>query len=199
MQNRKILALILNSLIIMGEAVATYICFNAGGWGILKYYTVLSNLLLLASCLLFIARGGEANLFTKRFRLAATACVGLTFLVTATMLAPTSGPDGFHNLMFSGDGLYYHLLCPVLSFLSFICFEDGSGLRKKDALIPLGLTLIYALVTMTLNFMRLLYGPYFFLHVYEQSVLMSIVWFITIPGFVWLIALIFLWLNKKSI
>ena len=198
MKNRRTYALILNSLIIMGEAVAIYLSFSAIGWSFLQYYTVLSNLLLLASCLVFLAKGGETDLSTKRFRLAATACVGLTFLVTATMLAPASGPGGFHNLLFSGDGLYYHLLCPLLSFLSFMCFEDGSGLSRKDALIPLGLTLLYALVTMVLNIMRLLYGPYFFLHVYEQSILMSIVWFITIPGMVWLIALLFLWVNKKS-
>mgnify|MGYP007069956232 CR=1 FL=1 len=198
MKARTALALLLNSLIIMGEAVAIHISFNAAGWSLVQYYTFLSNILLLVSSLVYLSCGGKGGMFTRRLRMAATVCVTLTFLVTAALLAPAAGATGYHDMMLSGDGLYYHLLCPLISILSFLCFEDGSGLRRGDAVFPFAFTLLYALVTTVLNIMHLLYGPYFFLHVYEQSVPMSIMWFILIPGAVWLMALLFIRLCHKE-
>ena len=43
-------------------------------------------------------------------------------------------------------------------------------------------TLIYALILMALNLMRVVEGPYPFLRVYEQPVYMSIIWVIVILG-----------------
>ena len=54
------------------------------------------------------------------------------------------------------------------------------------AMLP---TLLYGTITMLLNILRKLNGPYPFLHVYEQPVYMSIIWFIAIIGGSYLIAL----------
>lgn len=45
------------------------------------------------------------------------------------------------------------------------------------ALIP---TIIYAVITTSLNIAKVMYGPYPFLYVYEQSVGMSVFWCILI-------------------
>ncbi|MBO4760761.1 MAG: hypothetical protein J5520_03320, partial [Bacteroidales bacterium] len=66
----------------------------------------------------------------------------------------------------------------------------------RDCLLPLGATLLYGVVAITLNLLRLLYGPYFFLHVYEQPIYVSIFWVIVLMVLVYVLATLQLMLSR---
>ena len=78
--------------------------------------------------------------------------------------------------------LYHHLLCPLAAFFGFILFEKEPPLHRRDVLLPTVLTLIYAVVLIVLNIVRVVEGPYPFLRVYAQSVWVSILWALVILG-----------------
>jgi len=53
-------------------------------------------------------------------------------------------------------------------------------------LIP---TIIYAIISIILNILKVMDGPYLFLHVYNQPIYASVLWIIGILGGAYLIAL----------
>ncbi|MBE6529639.1 MAG: hypothetical protein E7680_03430 [Ruminococcaceae bacterium] len=74
------------------------------------------------------------------------------------------------------------MLCPILSFVSLLLFEDTPK-QKGAALIAIVPTLLYAGLAVALNFARIWYGPYPFFHVYEQPWWQSILYAVVIlPG-----------------
>ena len=68
----------------------------------------------------------------------------------------------------------------------------------KDNLLILLPTIGYAIIALILNFAKLLYGPYPFLHVYEQPVYMSFVWLVVILSMAYVLALILRVINGKG-
>ena len=75
--------------------------------------------------------------------------------------------------MLSGNGLYHHTLCPILSFLIYLFLE-----RHYPAAWPLpaALTLVYGIVLLTLNGLRRTDGPYFFFRVHHQKTAATVLW-----------------------
>ncbi|MBQ1857389.1 MAG: hypothetical protein II142_04285 [Bacteroidales bacterium] len=196
MKNRLLAAIALNTLIIIGEMIAVPRQFSIVGWSLLKYYTYLSNILLGIVSILFVIYAAKSPLWLKRLRLLATGGVAMTLTVVLAVLAP-SEENGYFTYCIQGDGLWVHTICPVLSIISFIFAEDNSGLKYKDCLLPLGATLLYGIVAITLNLLRLLYGPYFFLHVYEQPIYVSIFWVIVLMVLVYFLAALQLILSRR--
>ena len=74
-----------------------------------------------------------------------TTAVGLTFVVVFTYLIPISGSV---MLMLLNSNLFFHLVVPVLSILTFILFE-GTELDFKDSLYGIIPTVIYAVYYVT--------------------------------------------------
>ena len=159
-------------------------------WGTFLYYTVLSNLFAAIACLLVCAfqLSGNVPQWVYGVQYAAVCCLTVTFLVVIFVLAPAAGEHGYRTMLLKGDMLYHHLLCPVLILVSFLLLERPT-LPVHYALFAMLPTLLYGTITMLLNILRKLNGPYPFLHVYEQPVYMSIIWFIAIIGGSYLIAL----------
>ena len=153
-----------------------------------RYYTQDSNLLALAACALLAAfqlralrTGAAIPLWAQRLKYAAVCCLSVTFLVVVLVLAPMSG--GAYSLMLlEGTMLYHHLLCPLAAFFGFMLFEKQPALRRIDALLPAGLTFLYAAVLTVLNIARVVDGPYPFLRVYAQSVPVSVLWALVMLG-----------------
>lgn len=170
-------------------------------WRIFMYYTEDSNILGGLASLLYAVYavpalcGGknEVPAWVRLFRFASTCCLTLTLLVVLFVLAPVSG---FAAMLLNGHLLYMHLLCPLLAILSFLLLEDGSFLKKKHILYAVIPTLIYAMIAAVLNLLRIWYGPYAFLHLYEQSVFVSFLWFAVILGGTWGIGWLFLKANR---
>lgn len=170
----------------------------------IEYYTTDSNLLALISSLLFvifIVSKKKMPRWLQLFKYMTTICLTVTFLVVILILGPML-KFNYGYLLFNNNLLFQHLLCPLLSIIAFLFFDDISILKLKDTFIGISLTIVYAMILITLNYAKLVTGPYPFLMVYEQSVFMSIFWFITILGIAYLIAFllrkIYIKIHEKS-
>ena len=96
----------------------------------------------------------------------------------------------YNFLLFKNELLYHHLLCPILSIITFIFFDEIETYNLKENIFSLSFTIIYAIVLIILNIVKIVDGPYPFLQIYNQSIIMSIVWAITILVITYIIALI---------
>ena len=103
-------------------------------------------------------------------------------------MIPLAGFRRLPELLFQGPNLWQHTVCPLLSIVSFVFFEKEVKLEKDQSLYALIPTFIYAVVTLILNFLRTITGPYVFLLVYEQSGWMTFLWMIIIGGIAYILA-----------
>lgn len=71
---------------------------------------------------------------------------------------------------------------------SFLFFEPGERLEKKDLKYGIIPTVIYGITVLMLNILKIKSGPYPFFYVYHQPVIVSILWFAGILGGMALIA-----------
>ena len=169
----------LNIVIIVLEIIGFAISIRHRRWGILAYYTQLSNMAaLIGSVSVLIAGHGTAVSYVG------TCFLVLTFLVTLLILVPMGG--GFKRLMLSGNGLYHHLLCPVFTVISHIIW----GRQSPVWYIPVILTIIYGIVMLILNGQRKYDGPYPFFRVHNQSVSATVLWMAALVGVITLISVV---------
>lgn len=181
------IAIVLDLFIIIFGILGTYIEIYENGLGMLGYYTVDSNILMVVCCFLDIiyqvgALQGQQNLiWIKNIKYTGVCCMTITFCIVFFVLAPMGGLEGYFRIFFAGALKYQHFLCPILTIASFLFIDRFQAALKRSmvyvALIP---TIIYAVITTSLNIAKVMYGPYPFLYVYEQSVGMSVFWCVLI-------------------
>lgn len=164
-------ALILNILIIIFEIIGLVYTVYQSHSLMIEYYTIDSNIITLISSLLFVIFYKKKKGFVKDIRFLATILLTVTFLVVVFILCPMQNFN-YKLLMFTDTYYIFHTLCPILTVVSYIFFEEGSN--KK--IIGLAFTIIYAIVLITLNILDIISGPYPFLKVKEQSIPMTIMW-----------------------
>ncbi len=204
-KTKSLLALMGNLIVVVLELISLPSVFLDSGLKMIQYYTEDSNLFALVACLILavcqgaaLARKREVPRWAMLLKYMCVCYLTVTFLVVLLILAPTyDGGHGYRALLFQGTMLYQHFLCPVLAFLSFVLFEHEPALPQKAAKLAMLPTLIYAVIVIFLNLMRVMVGPYPFLHVYEQPVFMSILWFVVILGGAYAIAWTILWLHRR--
>ena len=92
--------------------------------------------------------------------------------------------------------LYHHTLCPLIALASFILIEKYDDLNVLHGLI---FTIIYAIIMIALNVLKIVEGPYPFLLVYNQPVIVSVLWTIVILAITYAIAVILKKVNGKVI
>ena len=109
----------------------------------------------------------------------------LTFLVTLFILLPTYNFN--FKFLFLGPNFFLHLFCPLLLLYIYIFLDKKKKLSNKELLICVIPTIIYAIILITLNILRIVKGPYKFLDVHNQSVIASVLWFILLLLFIYLI------------
>ena len=170
-------AIAANIVIVVLECVGLYISVSARRWQIFAYYTQLSNLVTLLSSLLFLVLGARV----APLRYLSTCMLVMTFLITAFVLVPMGG--SFQKLMLSGNGLYHHTLCPILSVCSYLLWEAHAALW----LLPVAVTLLYGIVMLFLNARDRFDGPYPFFRVRHQSVAATVIWMAALIGLITLI------------
>ena len=194
MKDRKKLVayLILNILISVFEIIAFTLVVQRRGAETFQYYTQLSNLFLLICGLInitFVVRTLKskkqiphiANLLTYM----ATCTTTVTLIVVLFVLSWMVGDLWW--LLTYDSMLYMHTLCPILAIIMLVwCAPERQN--KKSALFALIPTIIYAIVGITMNILRIWDGPYPFLLVYNQPIWASFGWAIVILGVAYLIA-----------
>ncbi len=108
--------------------------FMSGGFRTLKYFTVLSNLLEAAACIIWIIGGDE------RLKYVAAVSVGLTFTVVMAFLGPLFG----YPMMFAGPSLWMHGIVPLAAMAECIVF-NRERLSVRDNLWAVFPMLIYGI------------------------------------------------------
>ena len=207
MRKRELTVLLLNSVLVL-FCVLGLIFASKEIKNIFLYYTEDSNILSgISSLLLVIFLIVKKDLrripdWVYVFRYIGTCCLTVTFIVVVTILIPSDNInylEGVKRFLFQGSMLFHHLLCPIISFISFTLFEGNKKLNKKKtiwyALIP---TFIYGVIFIMLNIFRIVDGPYPFLRVYKQPWYMSIMWIFIIYIGNYYIAKLILYLNQLS-
>ncbi len=206
MSSKKLIgALVLNIIIVILEIIGFTISIqHIEGIG-LNYFTQESNLFALIVCLIFIVLiiknlKNKTNVFPKWIKVSRSIVVvslTTTLLVSFFILSRMITEMGLFNIMFTSSMLYHHTLCPLLMLISFLFFEEINFNKKIYYLIGIAHVLVYGVITMFLNIIHVMDGPYPFLKVYDQSIYMSIIWFIAIIGGSYLISYIINVLNRK--
>lgn len=168
-----------NALIILLEILGFRISIAERHWKIFAYYTQISNLITLLSSMAFLLFGGTSSWL----RYLSSCMLAMTFLITICVLVPMGG--GFRTLMLSGNGLFHHTLCPVISILSYIIWEPHSTFL----MLPVTVTTVYGLVMLYMNWKQVFDGPYPFFRVHLQSPSATFLWMIGLIAFITSIAL----------
>ena len=170
------MARLLNLAIVILEIIAFAKVRKRGG-GLKKgltFYTIISNLIACAASLLLVIFGQRA--FVEVARFTATGMLAMTFFVTACILVPLSGR--VKELLFSGSGLFHHLLIPVLSTVSYIFAEDRAPIAW--VWVPVIITLIYGLTMLYLNATGKVDGPYPFFRVNKLGAVKTTAWMVVL-------------------
>ncbi|MBE6160642.1 MAG: hypothetical protein E7158_00270 [Firmicutes bacterium] len=118
------------------------------GFSPLKYYTVDSNILVgIASLLIVIYECRLSNNKIKEIpkfifilKYVSTVAVCLTFLVTLFYLAPLYGNKFL--FLYKNSNLFFHLLVPILSFISFTLYEKAN-LEFKHTFYGISTMILY--------------------------------------------------------
>lgn len=115
-----------------------------------KFYTVDSNVLAGLSSLILIIyeylilknKINNIPRFVYLFKYISVVGVSLTFIVTLFYLSPLYG-DKF-IFLYKNSNLIFHLIVPILSFISFVLYEK-TELRYKDTLYGISTMIIYGI------------------------------------------------------
>lgn len=190
MNKKEKTAIILDALLLITEIIGFIIAITQNGILIMGFYTQESNLVLLVATAVYLfykcaKKDNPLPKWVSTFKFVATCLVSVTFFVVVLVFVPMvipSGADGVATLLLRGASLFHHLICPVLSLIVYLGFERDPAPGLKQAVVAMYPTLGYAVVSTTLNILKVVEGPYPFLYVYKQPVIVSVIWFILIPG-----------------
>ena len=187
--------LVLHSIIVILEAIAVIYLIAIEGPAVFRYYTVLSNVLMLAastwylSC--YIGKKEIPEALTV-LHLSAAVCLTVTFLIAAFVLMPQST---FAYYFLDNVAPILHFLGPVLSVITLLLTEEE--VPKYGVVVPALLTILYGIITLLLNISRLLVGPYFFLEVYSTPAGTIAMWFAIIFVLCVILTVAYMFIHSK--
>lgn len=143
-----------------------------GGGSVFFFFTVQSNIFVIAMALIFLINEIVLLITKKSFvnqtllfiKYVATVAITVTFLVFFTMLAPLMGVD--YLLSFNNFSL--HAIVPILAIVDFILFDTDINLTYPNSLLatisPISYVIfVYVGAIFKLQYGENLYYPYFFL------------------------------------
>lgn len=215
MKNVKV-SLVLNCFVVLFVTIGCVFMFNGiyfmpnktllevRNFGMLKFYTVDSNILIgLVSLILIIY---EILLLKNKIKeipnriyilkLIGVSSIALTFITTLCFLAPQYG----FYAMYNNNNLFFHLIVPILALVSYIFYEKHDNKYGYAILgvIPMFLYSIYYTgnIIMHLNNKGLTfkYDFYGFLNgnINNAYIVIPVIFFVT-----YLISLLIILMNKK--
>lgn len=153
---------VLNIIIVLLTIIATIIMFTGFKFmhgsepvlestklRVLRFFTVDSNIFMGMVSLAFLTQEqkllkGKVKDISKKmyiFKLMATTGVTVTFLTVFLYLGPIS--DGGISSLLQNSNLFFHLIIPVLSIITFTIFEKTDKIKFKYALFGIIPTLLY--------------------------------------------------------
>ena len=192
-------AAVLHTILFILEIVAFIHDIRAFGMSMFKYYTIDSNLLqmivsgMIVYCVVF-AKKDRIPRYLSILHLICAVCLTITFLIALLVLAPQ---EGFAYYFLENVAPINHFLGPLISVITFLFMERSGELPKRALFAPLSATLLYGVVALILNALRVLDGPYFFLKVYDTPVGTIIMWFAIISVLCIVLSGLYLWIKNR--
>lgn len=168
------IAILLNILIIVLELVGLWMCIPTRKAGVFAFYTQNSNLCALISSVLFLFACVFPQLTpaAAALRYLAGCMLAMTFCVVMFVLIPMGA--GVKPMLLEKNCLLHHVLCPVVSVVSYLCFEPHAS--AGFLWLPPAVTLAYGIIMMYLNHLEKYVGPYPFFRVNRQSKKATVLW-----------------------
>ena len=186
----------LNVLLVVLEVIALIQYWNANGSLNFIYYTIDSNIFVLIASVLYLITRKNVPKAVQLVKYSSALSVLITFLIVVFVLYPMSNFD-FEFLFLKDSAFLLHVVCPVMATVSFLFFEKSSLDNSfKNNLRSLYFTIVYAIVLISLNILKVVSGPYPFLKVYEQPVFMTVLWLAGILAFAFILSKILMKLNE---
>ena len=170
--------LYLDIAVIVGELAGLVLASFENGWGQFVFYTQNSNYFLLAATLAhlyFLLKKQPVPKTVNRLKYIATCTTTVTFVVAVAVLLPMYKRP--YITFLNGANLFQHTLCPILGVAALPLMDP---VEKRDSILALIPTGLYALVMVPLNYFRVFDGPYPFLRVHNQPWYMSVLWLLAI-------------------
>ena len=164
-------------IIVVLEARGLFLSIGDRRWKVFAFYTQLSNIVTAISAV-FVLVFGETP-FTILLRYLSSCMLLMTFFVTSCILVPMGGDPKL--LLFSGNGLYHHLIIPIVSIGSYLLIE-GHIQSPTAILFPTALTFLYGMIMLWVNYKDIFDGPYPFFRVKNQSVAATVLWMSVLTG-----------------
>lgn len=203
-RKRDVVIFVLNTVLVVMELFSIYMSSVNHGLSMLRFYTEDSNIFALIICILYlvflfrrIKTGRMIPVWIIKAKYISVCCLFLTFMIVIIVLAPMTGAEGYALFMFAGSMLYHHTLCPLIAVISFIFAEGDGYVTLRDNLMALVPTVIYGITLVILNGKGIVKGPYPFLDVNSQTVLMTMGWILVIYGINYLLAFIVRWYKNR--
>ncbi len=184
---------------ILGIAFTALSSAFMGGASVFFFFTVQSNIFIIAMALIFLVNEVVVLLKKKSFinqtllhiKYVATVAITITFLVFFTMLAPLMGID--YLLSFNNFSL--HAIVPILAIVDFFLFDTDIKITYKTSLFATISSICYVIFVyigriFSLKYTENLYYPYFFLNIdsngffFEKGTMGVIPWIIILLGFI---------------
>lgn len=169
-----------------------------------KFYTVDSNILMAITSFIFmiyeikLLKGKITKIPNKIYilKLVGTSAISLTFLVTALFLAPSYGLYAMYN----NNNLFFHLIVPILSLITYIKFEkhENKYIYALYGIVPMFIYSIYytGMILANLNDggLTFKYDFYGFLNgnIYNMFIVIPLIYLIS-----YLLSIFIIFLNKK--
>ena len=189
MRKRKI-SLYLNIILIILEMIGFWFTIKKNGRLGIEYYTEDSNILATITSILFVGYllfKKKIPYFLKLLKYFSVIGLTITFIVVLFILAPMYNFNyGF--MLFHDELLFHHLLCPLLAIILFLFIDDLEVYSLKDNLLSLSITILYGTILVILNIVKVVDGPYPFLQINNQSIILSILWGLIIITLAYIIA-----------
>ena len=195
---QKRIVLIFEVILLIGEVIGLSIAAYNSGWIMFEYYTNDSNILSLVSSGLLLwsyKKKKQPDINIIRLKYMSSAALSLTFLVVVLILR-TTVPGGLRVLLFSGSMFYLHFLCPILCVITLFLNSDLMLNDQTSRWLMSLPTLLYGIVAILCNALYLWYGPYPYLHIYEQPLIASILWTAVLVGGAWLYSLFLIRMHR---
>ena len=170
--------LYLDIAVIVGELAGLVLASFENGWGQFVFYTQNSNYFLLAATLAhlyFLLKKQPVPKTVNRLKYIATCTTTVTLVVAVAVLLPMYKRP--YITFLNGANLFQHTLCPILGVAALPLMDP---VEKRDSILALIPTGLYALVMVPLNYFRVFDGPYPFLRVHNQPWYMSVLWLLAI-------------------
>ena len=186
-------------ILIVLEIIALIHDLQVFGLAMFQYYTIDSNILqmLVSAAIVFRILYRKEELVSARLSILHLVCavnLTITFLIALLVLAPQ---EGFAYYYIENVAPINHLIGPLLSAITFLFLEESEKLPRIAILIPMAATLLYGIIALILNALKILDGPYFFLRIYDEPLGTIVLWFAIITVLCTVLSGLYLWIKSR--